>query len=257
MIKSNGKLQGKVAIVTGAASGMGFAIAQRFVNEGARVICTDVDADRGATSTSLLGDGACFVQHDVSSETDWKRVVDLAESSFGRLDILVNNAGIYLLGSVEDLEVSAWDRTMEVNLRGPFLGCRTALGLMKRSGAGSIINIASIAAFKPVGCTVAYNASKAGVALMTQSIALHCAESGYGIRVNSINPGIIRTTMMEKVLSETDDAEALMASYMQMVPMGRIAEPAEIAAMATFLASDEATYITGAAFNVDGGVGIN
>lgn len=251
------QLAGKTAIVTGAASGLGFGIAQRLVAEGAAVILTDLDADGGAAAAALLGPQARFVSHDVASESAWEAVAELAMSAFGGIDIVVNNAGITLMGSVEDISLEAWDKTMAVNLRGTFLGCRTAIRLMQPRAAGAIINIASVSSFKPQAELVAYNASKAGVNLMTKSIALHCARNGSGIRVNSINPGVIQTAMLDKVIAQVEDGAALMDSYRAMHPIGRIGQPQDIAAMVVYLASAAAGFITGADFTVDGGLGIN
>ena len=252
-----GQLAGKAAIVTGAASGLGLGIASRFVAEGARVILADIDAEGGARAAENLGEAARFVHHDTSRVDHWQRLTAAAEEQFGGLDILVNNAGVTLMGSVEDVSIEDFDRTWAINTRGTFLGCRFAIDLMKPKKAGAIVNIASVSAFKPQPELVAYNASKAAVALMTQSIALHCARSGYGIRCNAINPGVIRTPMLDKVIAQVEDGEALMASYRAMHPIGRIGEPADIASMAVYLASDAAGFITGTSFTVDGGLGIN
>lgn len=251
------KLDGKTAIVTGAASGLGFGMAKRFVAEGARVLLTDIDGEAGEKAAGELGDAARFMVHDTRSEDQWQAVMAAAGDWFGGLDILVNCAGVTRMGSVEDISIEDFDSTLAINTRGVFLGCRYAIELMKESGGGSIINIGSVSAVKPRPELVAYNASKAAVGLMTQSIALHCAKSGYGIRCNSINPGVIRTPMLEKVVSQVEDGEALMDSYKAMHPVGRIGEAEDIAGMAVYLASDEAGFITGGAFTVDGGLSID
>ncbi len=250
------KLSGKIALVTGAGSGLGYAIAERFLKEGAQVLATDLTGGAEHNPFAELGENIEYIQHDVTAEADWQRLVDYIADRFGRLDILVNNAGITLMGSIEDITLEAWDKTMDVDVRGPFLGCRSMIPLMKAQG-GSIINIASVSSFKPQAELVAYNTAKAGVAMMTQSIALHCARSGYNIRANYINPGVIRTAMLEKVINQVEDGEALMDSYKKMHPIGRIGEAEEIGAMAAFLASDEASFITGCGYTVDGGLGIN
>lgn len=250
-----GKHSSKIVLVTGAASGLGFGIASRFIEEGATVVCTDIDESGVIEAAETLGANAIAIQHDVSKEADWQRVLARVSDDFGHLDTLINNAGVTLMGSVEDIDIESFDRTLAINLRGPFLGCRLALPLMQERG-GAIINIASVSAIKPQAELVAYNASKAGVALMTQSIALHCANSGYGVRVNAINPGVIQTAMLDKVISQVEDGDALMNSYKAMHPIGRIGQPDEIAAMASYLASDDATFITGSAFNVDGGLSL-
>jgi NAD(P)-dependent dehydrogenase (short-subunit alcohol dehydrogenase family) len=155
------------------------------------------------------------------------------------------------------MDVETWDKTMGINLRSCFLGCQGAIKLMKADGGGAIINMASVSSFKAQPELVAYNASKAGVDMMTKSVALHCARSGYGINVNSINPGVIQTDMLKKVISQVEDGEALMDSYKAMHPIGRIGEPEDVAAMAVYLASEEASFITGSAFTVDGALGLN
>jgi NAD(P)-dependent dehydrogenase (short-subunit alcohol dehydrogenase family) len=251
------QLTGKTAIVTGGASGLGFGIARRFVEEGARVILADIDVAGGSLAAESLGHAAFFAALDTSREDQWQNLMAMTGEQFGGLDILVNNAGVTLMGSVEDVSIDDFDRTWAINTRGTFLGCRFAIGLMKAKQSGALINIASVSAFKPQPELVAYNASKAAITLMSQSIALHCAKEGYGIRCNSINPGVIRTPMLEKVIAQVADGEALMDSYKAMHPIGRIGEPDDIASMAVYLASDAAAFITGSAFNVDGGLGIN
>lgn len=253
---SNKGLSGKNAIVTGAASGLGFAIAQRLLKDGMQVLITDINEEEGQTAAAEYGEQARFLRHDVASEADWSRVLEVASEWFGRLDVLVNNAGVTLMGDVESISLDAWDQTMGINLRGPFLGCRGAIPLMKEHG-GSIVNIASVSSFKPQPELVAYNASKAGVALMTKSIALYCGQQGYNIRVNSIHPGVIQTPMLEKVINQVEEGEALMQSYRDMHPIGRIGKPSEISAMVAYLVSEEAEFITGSEFRVDGGLGIN
>ena len=247
---------GKIALVTGAASGLGYGIAKRLVDDGANVVITDIDEAGISAAADDFGTRAHPIVHDVSEEADWRNVYALIADTFGCLDILVNNAGVTLMGSVEELEIASFDRTLSINLRGPFLGCKLALPLMKIKG-GAIVNIASVSSFKPKPELLAYNASKADLSLMTKSMALHCAEQGYGIRVNSINPGVIQTAMLDKVISQVEDGEALMATYKAMHPIGRIGLPAEIASMVSYLASDEAGFITGSEFTVDGGLGLS
>ena len=174
---------------------------------------------------------------------------------------MVNVAGVTLMGTIEDLDLETWDKTMAINLRSCFLGCQGAIKLIKSNSAesagGSIINMASVSAVKAKPELVAYNASKAGVDMMTKSVALHCAVSGYGINVNSINPGVIETDMLKKVMSQVEDGDALMDSYRALHPIGRIGQPEDVAAMAVYLASDEASFVTGSAFTVDGALSLN
>ena len=251
------KLQGKRAIVTGGATGIGYGIAQRFSAEGAVVIISDIDQPGGIAAAQKLGPNCEFVQQDVSLPADWEHLFVVADERFSGLDIMVNVAGVTLMGTIEDMDVETWDKTMGINLRSCFLGCQGAIKLMKADGGGAIINMASVSSFKAQPELVAYNASKAGVDMMTKSVALHCARSGYGINVNSINPGVIQTDMLKKVISQVEDGEALMDSYKAMHPIGRIGEPEDVAAMAVYLASEEASFITGSAFTVDGALGLN
>ncbi len=251
------KLLGKRAIVTGGATGIGYGIALRFIAEGATVIITDIDQPGGIAAAEKLGPNCDFVHHDVSVPADWDAVFSIAKEKFSGLDIMVNVAGVTLMGTIEELDVETWDKTMGINVRSCFLGCQGAIKLMKTDGGGSIINMASVSSFKAQPELVAYNASKAGVDMMTKSVALHCARSGYGINVNSINPGVIQTDMLKKVVSQVDNGEALMDSYKAMHPIGRIGEPEDVAAMAVYLVSAEASFITGSAFTVDGALGLN
>jgi NAD(P)-dependent dehydrogenase (short-subunit alcohol dehydrogenase family) len=254
---SQKRLSGKRAIVTGGATGIGYGIAKRFIAEGARVIITDIDNPGGITAAEVLGLNCEFVHHDVSVPADWDRVFAVAADRFFGLDIMVNVAGVTLMGNIEQLDVDTWDKTMAINVRSCFLGCQGAIKAMKSDGGGSIINMASVSAFRPQAELVAYNASKAGVDMMTKSVALHCARSGYGINVNSINPGVIQTQMLEKVISQVDNGEALMDSYKAMHPIGRIGEPEDVASMAVYLASEEASFVTGSGFTVDGSLSNN
>ena len=248
-----GELDGKVALVTGAAAGLGEATARRLAAAGAAVMVTDIDTGGEAVAASI---GGAFVSHDVTSEEDWARAIAETESRYGRLDILVNNAGITLMGSIEEMDLAGFRRTIDVDLIGTFIGCKLALPLMIRSGGGSIVNIASIAGLSASANLVAYNAAKAGVTLMSKSIALHCANQRTGIRVNSIHPGVIRTAMLDKVMSQVPNPEELMAGFVATHPIGRIGEPDDIAEMVLYLASDRSKFVTGAAMVVDGGATI-
>ena len=247
------ELEGKVALVTGAAAGLGEAAARRLAAAGATVIVTDIDEGGAAVAESLAGS---FLRHDVVSEEDWAAAIAHAEQRHGRLDILVNNAGITLMGSIEQMDLAGFRRTIDIDLIGTFLGCKAALPLMKRGGGGSIVNIASISGLQASANLVAYNAAKAGVTLMTKSIALHCAETRTGIRVNSVHPGVIRTAMLDKVMAQVPNPEELMAGFVATHPVGHIGEPGDIAEMVLFLASDRSKFVTGAAMVVDGGATI-
>jgi NAD(P)-dependent dehydrogenase (short-subunit alcohol dehydrogenase family) len=248
------ELAGKVALVTGAAAGLGEAAARRLAAAGASIVVTDIDETNGVAVADALG--GVFLRHDVAIEGDWAGVIAEVERCHGRLDVLVNNAGITLMGSIEEMSLEGFRRTIDIDLVGTFLGCKAALPLMKRGGGGSIVNIASIAGLKASANLVAYNAAKAGVTLMTQSIALHCATARTGIRVNSIHPGVIRTAMLDKVMAQVPDPDALMAGFVATHPIGHIGEADDIAEMVLYLASDRSKFITGAQMVIDGGATI-
>ncbi len=246
------RLQGKTALVTGAASGIGLAIAARFATEGAQVVFTDITGDACTRACHEHG-GALALELDVALDEAWGDAIPQVMDRFGKLDVLVNNAGIALLGDVETLSVADFDRTMAVDLRGVFLGCKYAVQAMKPARQGSIINMSSISGIRAQAELVAYNAAKAGVALMTKSVALHCGQQGYGIRCNSIHPGLIRTPILDKLLAQSEDPDALLAGFIATHPIGHMGEPADVAALAVYLASDEARFVTGSAMSVDGG----
>lgn len=252
-----GRIEGKVALVTGAASGLGLAIARRFAAEGAAVAVADIDIANGTALAADLGASAFFLDLDVTREDAWIAALAEIDQRHGRLDVLVNNAGITTYGSVEDVTLDAFRHELEVDLVGPFLGCKHIVPLMKRKGrdaaGGSVINIASMASIRAEHYLVAYNAAKAGVTHMTKSIALHYARSGYGIRCNSVHPGVIHTPILDKVLAQAEDPEALYAEWLALHPVGRIGRPDEVAALCLYLASDESAFATGAEFVLDGG----
>lgn len=243
-----GRLQGKLALVTGAASGLGEAITRRFVAEGAHVVIADIDTAGGAALASELGDAARFVRLDVADEDSWLAALGTCD----RLDVLVNNAGITTLGTIEEITLAQFIHEFEIDVVGVFLGCKHVIPLMREAG-GSIINMSSLAGVRATGNLVAYNAAKAAVTHMTKSCAMHFARQGYPIRCNSIHPGAIHTPILDKVLAQTDDPETVYASWVATHPIGRLGKPEEIAAMAVYLASDESAFATGAEFRVDGG----
>ncbi|MFM6853783.1 MAG: glucose 1-dehydrogenase [Sphingopyxis sp.] len=246
------RLAGKTAFITGGASGLGEAMARRFVAEGAQVIIADIDGAAGAALVAELGDGAArFVTLDVADEAQWLAAL----ATCTRLDILVNNAGITTLGSIEDVTLDQFLHEFQIDVVGVFLGCKHALPRL-RDGGGSIINMSSLTGVRAQAELVAYNAAKAAVTHMTKSIALHCAKMGYGVRCNSIHPGAIHTPILDKVMAQSDDPDALYAGWVATHPIGRLGRPEEIAAMAVYLASDESSFTTGAEFRVDGGASI-
>lgn len=250
-----GRVSGKTAIVTGASLGLGRAAAAMLAREGARVVLTDLRRDEGAELADQLvssGGEAIFLNHDVASEDDWRRVIASTISRFGGVDVLVNNAGVALSASVEDTTLEQWRWLMSINLDGVFLGVKHAVGAMKVKG-GSIINLSSIEGLIGDPNLAAYNASKGGVRLLTKSAALSCAKAGYRIRVNSIHPGYIDTPMVTAYANAQPDPEAARMAIAALHPLGHIGEPNDIAYGVPYLASDESKFVTGTELVIDGG----
>jgi len=242
------RLEGKCAVVTGGASGLGEAMVRRFVTEGAHVIVADIDDRAGLALVEELGEVCHFVHLDVSDEQNWLDVM----AQFERVDVLVNNAGITTFGSIEAVTLEQFKHEFDVDVVGVFLGCKHVLPKMKAHG-GSIINIASMCAARAQPDLVAYNGAKAAVTHMTRSVALHCAREQYGIRCNAILPGMIETPILQKVLEQMDNAEDLFAQWVADHPVGRLGQPDEIAEMAVYLASDQSKFTTGTEMRIDGG----
>jgi 3alpha(or 20beta)-hydroxysteroid dehydrogenase len=236
------RFEGKVAIVTGAAQGMGASHARGLVAEGARVLICDVQDDAGAALAKELGNGSRYHHLDVTRETDWGGAVRAAESWAGPVDILINNAAIIIYGGVEEQTPADFRRMLEVNLVGEFLGMHTVLPSMRARGRGSVVNVASVSGVMGFSGGIGYAASKFGVRGLTKGAALDMA--GTGVRVNCVHPGTIRTPMSE---TATED---LFANQ----PVPRRGEPQEVTALVLFLASDDASYCTGAEYIVDGGM---
>jgi len=234
------RLQGKVALITGAARGMGAEHARLFIEEGARIVIGDILDAEGEALSAELGGNVIYVHLDVTKSDDWIHAVDTAVQHFGGLDILVNNAGIAEFAPIAETSMALWDRTLAVNLTGPFRGVMAALSELKKSGRASIINLSSTAGFVGYEGLSVYNASKFGVRGLTKSMALDLAK--HGIRVNSVHPGVIKTPLSEG-LSESPSH----------VAMRRMGEPREVSYLVLFLASDEASFCTGAEYLADGG----
>lgn len=257
-----GRLAGKVAIVTGGASGIGKAVAHLLAAEGANVLVTDVQETAGLAVAKEIG--GAFLLHDVGDEIRWSEVVAEAERRFGALDILVNNAGVgdgLEAVSPENTPLEEWRRINRINGEGVFLGCKAAIPAMRRAGGGSIINMSSIAALVGTPFLTAYGASKAAVRQLTMSVALHCAQDGSRIRCNSVHPGQIRTPMLENLFKEAArqsnaSQEDVEAQFRSRIPMGEFGAPEDIAYGVLYLASDEARHVTGAQLVIDGGMQI-
>lgn len=247
------RLQGKVALITGGTEGMGFAAAELFLREGAKVVITGRSRGKGEKALVRLRKVGCaiFIAGDVSKEVDAKRMVDGTVKEFGRIDVLFNNAGTYLEKLAEDTTEKELDRVLDVNLKGAFLVSKHAIPHMKRQRSGVIINNSSDAGLIGNRTCPAYCASKGGVTLMTKAMALDYAK--YGIRVNCVNPAIIDTPMLEREVAKAEDRSAYLKLCHQEQPMGRMGTPEEVAQAVLFLASDEASFVTGAALSVDGG----
>jgi len=254
-----GRLRDKVAIVTGAASGIGRACARLFAAEGAAVVLADWDAaggDEAAAEIVAAGGRARFQHVDVSSEDDASTLVGAAQSSFGSVDILVNNAGIMPDGSLLTQTVEEWDRVMAVNLKGMFLCARAAVPAMRERGeghSGGIVNTASPTGLLGYPDLVAYSTSKGGVLAFTRALAVELAPA---IRVNAVVPGTVNTGILQKYLETVDDRDAVLRAFAAQHPMGRVGEPEDVARAALFLASDDAAFITGSSLVVDGGLSI-
>jgi 3alpha(or 20beta)-hydroxysteroid dehydrogenase len=244
-----GRLDGKVALITGGARGMGKSHVRHFVAEGARVVFGDVLDDRGAAVAAGLGEQSCrYLHHDVTSEDDWAAAVALAVDAFGKLDVLVNNAGVLAFAAIAEMPPADFRRILEVNAVGCWLGMKAVIDPMTKAGGGSIINISSIEGLTGAAGLSAYSASKFAVRGMTKVAAQELGQ--FGIRVNSVHPGGVLTRMVIDSAGARDDGEAFIKS----VPLARFAEPVEISRLVAYLASDESSYSTGSEFIADGGM---
>jgi 3alpha(or 20beta)-hydroxysteroid dehydrogenase len=244
-----GRLDGKVALITGGARGMGKSHVRHFVAEGARVVFGDVLDDKGGYVAAGLGGQCCrYIHHDVTSEADWAAAVALAADAFGGLDVLVNNAGILAIAPIAEMTLDGFRRVLEVNAVGCWLGMKSVTGPMARAGGGSIVNISSTEGFTGAAGLSAYSASKFAVRGMTKAAAQELGR--FGIRVNSVHPGGVLTRMVLDQADSGRDGERFLAN----LPLARFAEPAEISRLVAYLASDESSYSTGSEFTADGGL---
>ncbi|PEQ14316.1 dehydrogenase [Novosphingobium sp. PC22D] len=261
------RLPGRVALVTGGLRGIGLACVERFLAEGAEVVLTDLEdpgTDYATETLDRLGQAASYVQANVTSEDDWQAVRDAVAERHGRLHVLVNNAGIDLTGAVASLSMEGWRKIMAINVDGVFLGVRTFVPLMEQSGAevrggASIINVSSIMGLVGMSEVAGYNASKGAVRMFTKSIALEFAEKRMPIRANSLHPGFVVTPLLQAGFQRwvdsgvADKPQDLVDMGSQKTPIGRLADPSELAGAAFFLASSDSSYMTGAELVIDGG----
>ncbi len=241
-----------VVLVTGAASGLGLADVRMLVAQGARVIMSDIDQERGAALAQEFG--ADFLHQDVADEQRWGEIMNDIQARFGRLDGLVNNAGIAPIADIENTTTATWRTTMAIHLDATFFGCQAAIRLMKESGGGSIVNMSSTAALVGIPDYLAYSAAKGGIRSMTKAIAIHCRRQRYGIRCNSVHPGSINTPMVQEALRELMDVDLNAAEDPERLrrKLG-VGEPDDVANMVTFLLSDQSKHINGAEMVVDNG----
>ena len=252
------RVEGKKVLVTGAAQGLGEASARMLARHGAEVLLTDLNEERASAVAESInvdtGDRvASAMRQDVTSVDDWRAAIDQARIRMGGLSVLVNNAGMVLTGSVEQLDLDQWHHVMRVNADSVFLGCKSALPLMREHQPASIINVSSMAGLMASPNLAAYNASKAAVWLLTKSVALLTAKNGWDIRCNSIHPTFIRTPMLDTLRGDREEAAALERLARQ-VPLGRLGEPDDVAYAVLYLSSDESRFVTAAEFKIDGGI---
>ena len=261
------RLKGRVAFVSGGLRGIGLACAERFLAEGAEVVLSDLDAEDSATANEVmgrLGQAASYISANVAKEEDWERAVAVVKERHGKCHVLVNNAGIDLTGPVESLSMEGWRRIMSINVDGVFLGTKHFVPLMAESGkdfrgGSSIINVSSIMGLVGYGEVSAYNASKGAVRLFTKGIAIEYAQKRMPIRANSLHPGFVVTPLLKEGFQRwvdkgvADDPQVLVDAMCAQTPMGRLAEPSELASGVYFLASEDSAYMTGAELVIDGG----
>jgi NAD(P)-dependent dehydrogenase (short-subunit alcohol dehydrogenase family) len=254
------RLENKIALITGSAQGIGEAIARAFIAEGAQVIISDIQLEKGRQLARELGPCAYFLPLDVREEEQWQQAISDIQSRYTSLDILVNNAGItgfetgITAHDPEHASLGDWHKVHSTNLDGVFLGCKYAITAMRTNKAGSIINISSRSGIVGISGAAAYASSKAAVRNHTKTVALYCAEQGLAIRCNSIHSAAVLTPMWEPMLGEGPDREQRMREFVKDTPLKRFGMPSEVAALAVLLASDEATYMTGSELHIDGGI---
>ena len=252
-----GRVENKVAIVTGAASGLGFAAAQKLMDEGAKVLLTDINEEVINSMPERLSNYSetqfHTIVHDVANEDSWINVIEKAENHFGKINILVNSAGISLGADVVSTDFEIWKKVHQVNLDSVFLGCKYAVPIMSKSGQGSIINLSSISGIVAGWNTAAYNSSKAGVRLLSKSVALYCAKKGYDVRCNSVHPAFVDTPILDP-LKQAFGEENAVAKLSRQIPMNKIGDTDDVSFAILYLASDESKFMTGTEIVLDGGL---
>ena len=252
-----GRVENKVAIVTGAASGLGFAAAQKLMDEGAKVLLTDINEEVINSMPERLSNYSetqfHTAVHDVANEDSWINVIEKAENHFGKINILVNSAGISLGADVVSTDFEIWKKVHQVNLDSVFLGCKYAVPIMSKSGQGSIINLSSISGIVAGWNTAAYNSSKAGVRLLSKSVALYCAKKGYDVRCNSVHPAFVDTPILDP-LKQAFGEENAVAKLSRQIPMNKIGDTDDVSFAILYLASDESKFMTGTEIVLDGGL---
>lgn len=253
------RVEGKIALVTGAANGLGRATAALLAREGALVLLTDIDDQNGeaaAESIRATGGKARYYHHDASSPEDWAAVLERMQQAHGRLDILVNNAGGGTYNDIETVSLEQWRRIMAINLDATFIGTQSAIRWMKKTGGGSIINVSSVAAFSAAPNLAAYCAAKAGINMLSKSAAVYCGQKGYNIRINVVHPGLVETKSgveMARLATGAERDEDAIAMFTALHPIGRIGQPDDIAKGVLYLASDESSFVTASSLIIDGG----
>ena len=254
------RCEGKLALVTGGAQGLGRAHCIRLAQEGARVLATDINAEGAAETAALvnaeMGDGTAFsIGHDVTDPAQWEAAVDAAREQMGGLNVLVNNAGIGVAGNIETCKFEDWQRCFDINVNSIFHGCQKALPLMREHAPGSIVNISSIAGLIASDTMPAYNSSKAAVWMLSKSIALHCAKNNMQIRCNSVHPTFVDTPILDGTAEHHSiPKDVLMEKLARQIPLKFVGEPNDIANAVVYLASDESRFMTGAEIKMDGGI---
>lgn len=254
------RCEGKLALVTGGAQGLGRAHCIRLAQEGARVLATDINGEGAAETAEIvnaeMGAGTAFsAQHDVTDPSSWEGAVDAARENMGGLNVLVNNAGIGVPGNIEECDFGDWQRCFSINVDSIFHGCQKALPLMREHAPGSIVNISSIAGLIASDTMPAYNASKAAVWMLSKSIALHCAKKNMQIRSNSVHPTFVDTPILDGTAKAHQlDKQVLMDKLARQIPLRFVGEPNDIANAVVYLASDESRFMTGAELKLDGGI---